>query len=90
MENLNIDLVRQLMVVIIPVLTPLIIAGLKKLVSNIPPIALPVLAPIIGVLLEGIAQAFGVPGVGAAGGAVLGLSGVGVREVVDQAKKRNG
>lgn len=90
MEGVNVDLLRQMIVVLIPVLTPLVIAVLKKAVASLPPIALPILAPIIGVLIEAVAQAFGVSSVGATGGALLGLSGVGVREVVDQVKKRNG
>lgn len=89
MEGVNLDLVRQMIVVIIPVLTPLIIALLKKAVASLPPVALPILAPIVGVIIEAVAQAFGVSSVGAAGGALLGLSGVGVREVVDQVKKRS-
>ena len=88
MDAVNINLVRQLIIVIIPVLTPLVISLLTKVISSLPPASLPILAPIIGVLLESIAQAFGVSTIGATGGALLGLSGVGVREVVDQVKKR--
>lgn len=90
-SGVNLDLVRQLVVVVIPVLTPLIIAGVKKVTGVIPSAALPIIAPILGVVLSAVGNALNIPGLEGAGiveGAVLGSAGVGVREVVDQGKKK--
>jgi hypothetical protein len=80
---MDLDLVRNLIVVVIPVLTPVLIALLKKGVSSIPSNVLPILAPIIGALLSIVGSAFDMP-VSLSSGALLGAAGVGVREIVNQ------
>lgn len=83
----NLDLIRQLVLVVIPVLTPVILALVKRLATAIPANLLPILAPIIGALLGAFGNALGIPGLEGAGvieGAVLGSAGVGVREAVNQ------
>ena len=75
---------------LIPILVPIAIAGLKVWIPRIPPHLLPVIAPVLGagleVLLNYASGAHG-PGSGIAG-AILGSAGVGLREIVDQAKQR--
>lgn len=69
-----------------PVLVPLLLAGIKALKPNIPTWLLPILAAIlggVGVTLAGMALHFQTNTVAAV---LLGLAGVGVREVVDQLK----
>jgi hypothetical protein len=69
---------------LIPLLVPILIAGLKMGVAWIPGTLLPIIAPLLGGLADaGIAYATGA----AANpmlGAMLGSAGVGVREIVDQ------
>ena len=68
----------------IPIAVPLIIAGLKWATTKIPSKLLPILAPIIGALLDvGLAVATG-HAANPVVGAILGSAGVGVREIKDQ------
>jgi len=75
---------------LIPILTPIIIAGVKLLAPKIPSALIPILAPILGAALDII----GSLSTGAATNiwlaAGLGLAGVGVREIVDQLKTATG
>jgi hypothetical protein len=67
---------------VITVLVPLIIAGLKKLFPQLPSGSLPVIAPILGGLLEyGLSQ-LGQGAGGTLAGAVAGGAGVGLRGFV--------
>jgi hypothetical protein len=69
---------------LITVLVPLVIAGLKKLFPQLPAGSLPVIAPILGGLLEyGLGQ-LGLNAGGTVAGAVAGGAGVGLREIVKQ------
>lgn len=69
---------------LITVLVPLVIAGLKKLFPQLPAGSLPVIAPILGGLLEyGLGQ-LGLQAGGTVAGAVAGGAGVGLREIVKQ------
>lgn len=72
---------------IIPILTPIIIAGIKWGVPKIPKKLLPILTPIVGAGLEIIMHYAGVETTGGLGGAILGASGSAVREAFDQMKK---
>lgn len=82
---------------LVPIVIPIIIAVLKKLADNlgnvnIPKLLIPVAAALIGAaitMLEGLVTGGGItPSVSTvSGGALLGLSGVGIREVWDQFKK---
>ena len=67
---------------LIPIVVPLVLAGLKRLAPSLPSLLLPVLAPFLGALSAGLTV---VTDLGT--GAVLGAAGVGVREVVDQSRK---
>lgn len=83
-------IVNQIGLPLLAVVVPLIIAVFKAKIpwlTEKAPWALPLLAPVIGAagdFLLGLLA--GVPSTGL-GGALAGLAGVGVREVVDQAKK---
>lgn len=74
--------------ILIPVLTPMIIGLVKLSIRRVPREFLPVLAAILGILLDCLARLSGYEGVGIGYGAMLGLAGVGVREALDQAHKR--
>lgn len=77
---------------LIPIVTPLIIAGLKKaaeqLGTKLPKPLIPVAAAVIGAMLDLLENLTDIPGVASGlDGPLLGLAGVGVREVYDQIKK---
>jgi|DEB0MinimDraft_6_1074348.scaffolds.fasta_scaffold137321_2 hypothetical protein len=82
MDGVNLDLAQSLVIAIVPVLTPIVISLLKRFVEQIPTQFLPILAPVIGMVITGIAEGFGIDS--AATGAVLGSAGVGIREIVNQ------
>lgn len=82
MDGVNLDLAQSLVIAIVPVLTPIVISLLKRFVEQIPTQFLPILAPVIGMVITGIAEGFGIDS--ATTGAVLGSAGVGVREIVNQ------
>jgi len=73
--------------VIIPILTPLIIAGVKLIVPRIPSMWLPILAPMLGALLDYVAHLSMGSALNPLAGVALGAAGVGLREVVDQVKR---
>lgn len=73
---------------LIAVVVPLLIAGLKKLFPKIPGAVLPVLAPVLGGLIEAIVTSLGHDAGGLVTGAVAGSAGVGLREIADQNRKR--
>lgn len=67
--------------VALPVLIPAIVGAAKPLLGKVPSVFHPVLAAVLGV-----ASTF-LTGASFGDGALAGLAGVGVREVVDQLKK---
>lgn len=72
---------------LVPILTPLLIAGLKWLVPRLPGYTIPVICTALGTLLSYIAQ-WAITNTDNVGLAVaLGLASIGVREVLDQLKK---
>jgi len=83
MENINPSMINSIITVLIPIFVPLIVAIIKKTLSTIPGVYLPLVATALGVIIEIANNLLG--GVGVAGsdvvvGASLGLAGVGVRE----------
>lgn len=68
-----------------PILVPLLLTGVKKLLPKLPSFLIPLLAPIVGVLIGLLDQV----ALGNTGNiwisAALGLAGVGLREIKDQA-----
>jgi hypothetical protein len=75
---------------LIPVVVPLLIAGLKKLWPSVPSALLPWLCPLLGVAADQIAKLAGSGGAPAEVAVALGALGLYLREVVDQAKKAIG
>lgn len=73
---------------LLPLVVPLLLGLLKSAIPNIPDHYLPLLAPLLGALGDYLLQLAGGGGVGPLYGALLGSAGVGVREAVDQMKKR--
>ena len=67
---------------VIALVAPLLVAALKKVTSKVPASVLPVVSLVLGAALSAVA------GGDLASGAAAGLAGVGVREALDQAKKR--
>lgn len=89
--KVDLTLVQSLVVAVIPVLTGLIMSVVRNAVAAIPNEYIPILAPVVGVLLQALGQAFGVsfvPGVDGTGalvaGAALGSTAVGVHQVKAQ------
>lgn len=77
---------QTIITIVTPIAVPLLIAGVKYIAPKIPTWLLPILAPILGAVLTIITNYTA----GATGNvlvaAVLGLAGVGVREIIDQLK----
>ncbi len=69
-----------------PILVPLLIAGVKKLLPSIPSMFLPLIAPVLGVLLGLIQQVASGHAQNLWVAAGLGLLGVAVREVKEALK----
>ncbi len=75
--------------VLIPVVIPMIVSQLKRL--NMPKWLIPVMSMVLGAATEVTAQLAGGAPMTASmpvDGGVLGLAGVGIREVFDQIRKR--
>lgn len=72
---------------LIPVLTPIIIAGVKWLMLKISTTLIPILAPILGMALDLILHFSTGTELNVWLAMGLGLAGVGVREVLDQLKQ---
>lgn len=69
-----------------PIVVPLIIAGMKWLKPNIPTWLLPIVAPVLGGSLDFFTNLALQNQGNIWMAALLGLAGVGVREVIDQLK----
>lgn len=67
-----------------PLLVPLIIALFKKVAPSIPSWALPVIAPVLGMLGNVITSYATGHSLNLVAAAALGLAGVGIREIKDQ------
>lgn len=74
--------------VMITILTPSLIAALKLAIPKVPSWFLPILAPLLGAIQAIVFNYAGMFAADPAMGAVLGMAGVGLREVYDQAQKR--
>lgn len=79
--------VQQLLMVLIPALVPVLIAGLKTYIPKIPKQALPILAPILGVGIDYATSYATGTGANPILAAFLGSAGTGLREIVDQVKQ---
>lgn len=66
---------------VLALIAPLLVGLAKQLTSKLPSWSLPVLSTVLGAVMSALA------GGDVATGAAAGLAGVGVRELVDQAKK---
>ena len=77
--------------ILIAVLAPVGVALCRRLAEaidkNIPKVALPVLAPVLGVVVDLVLAELGMGGIGTTGAAAAGLAGVGVREIADQGSR---
>ncbi len=69
---------------LIPVLTPLVIAGVKWLVPSIPKAWLPLSAPVIGLLIDVVTHFAAGTAMNPTVALVLGAAGVGLREAKKQ------
>ena len=66
---------------VLALVSPLIVSLVKQLTSKVPSWALPLLSVLVG------AVGAGLTGTPVVAGAVAGAAGIGIRELVDQAKK---
>lgn len=73
---------------LIAVAVPLLISLVKAEIPKLPGWTLPILAPLLGFLVDQGLGAVGVAHAGGAWGLVLGAAGVGLREVKDQVQQR--
>lgn len=81
-----------LLPVLVPVLSTLVVAGAKKVAeiahTSLPHNYLPAVSMLAGALLEALVATNAIPGLPAGlSGAILGLAGTGIREVIDQVRK---
>ena len=72
---------------VIAVATPAVVAGVRRLLPRLPKWTLPILAAVAGVAGQLVAAIATGAEISPISGALLGLAGVGLREVVDQALK---
>jgi MFS superfamily sulfate permease-like transporter len=72
---------------LIAVVTPVVIAGVRWLLPKIPKIALPLIAPVIGVILDQLAGILTSHQPGVVAGAISGAVGLWLREAADQSRK---
>lgn len=81
------DLINSIGLPLIAAVVPVIVAGFKKLLPGIPPLFLPILAAVIGP--AGALAVSWLSGIEASGWvmALLGVAGVGIRELFDQLGK---
>lgn len=74
---------------LIPIIVPALVSGLKRLLSELPTWTLPIAAGVMGVILQGIEAALTSGDIHPGVGVLLGLAGVGIREVYDQQRQRS-
>lgn len=89
--KVDLTFLQSLVLAIIPVVTGLIMAVVRNIVAAIPNQYIPILAPVVGVVLQAVAQAFGtslVPGLDGPGAltaaAALGSTATGVHQIKAQ------
>jgi hypothetical protein len=75
---------------VITAITPILIALLKIAVPKIPKQLLPVIAPVVGVLVEYVSTSIGTAGTSWWLAAIGGSAGVGLRELYDQIRNAGG
>lgn len=74
--------------VLILAVTPIIIAGIKWLMPKVPKMVLPILAPLLGIAVDQLAAFATGHQSNLVLAALLGASGLWLREAIDQAKKQ--
>lgn len=72
---------------LLAVIVPLVVAGIKKITPSIPSVSLPVIAIVLGAGADYVGSLVGVWEGSFVVGAVLGAAGVGLREAGDQVKQ---
>lgn len=76
-----------LAMIVIPLLVPILVAIAKYFMPKLPGWTLPILASLLGAVIDFISSKLGGPGVGPLLGLILGAAGVGAREILDQLKQ---
>lgn len=79
---------HALILTLIPLLVPIVVAIGKSLLPKVPTWVLPILAPALGALIDYIGSLATGADASPVVAAALGASGVGLREIVDQLRKR--
>ncbi len=77
-----------MLTMMIPVIVPLILSAVKRLIPKIPSWWLPILAPLLGAVVDMVGYYAGMQSLGPVWGAALGSAGVGLREIADQTNQR--
>jgi hypothetical protein len=76
----------SLLPMLVSVLSPVVVAGVKKVVPKVPKVLLPLASVAVGTAGAVLSDHVFGSALGASGGAVAGAVGVAVREVLDQVK----
>lgn len=79
---------NMMLMTLIPIIVPLILSAVKRLIPKIPGWWLPILAPLLGAAVDMAGYYAGVQTLGPAWSAALGSAGVGLREIADQTNQR--
>ena len=82
------DLINQIGPPIIAAAVPFIVAGLRRVIARLPKWLLPILAGAIGPALIQLTSAFSTLEMTGTEQALVGVAGVGLREIVDQVGKQ--
>lgn len=79
-----------LLMVVIPVISTVLVFLFKWVFPKLPKASLPIIAPIVGWLIDVVSTAMGGPDINPVLAAALGSTGVGLREIADQLSKSTG
>jgi len=79
---------QVLVLSILPLLVPILVTGVKTLLTKVPTWMLPILAPALGAVIDLISAKIGGFGASPILAAALGSAGVGLREIKDQVQQR--
>jgi glycerol uptake facilitator-like aquaporin len=72
---------------LIPLVVPILISGVKLIIPKLPKMWLPIIAPVLGAVAAIALHFAGAEGVSIWVGSLLGMAGVGMREIADQVAK---
>jgi hypothetical protein len=78
---------QSILTYLTPLIVPIVILGVKKVLPSVPSFVLPILAPILGIAIDYVNHFATGAGTNLWASIALGAAGVGLREVFDQVKQ---